>query len=102
MIVLKRLSYKIYYIPAYSPDFAPIEMCFSLLKINLSKLNKNENVKLSFKHNFWKIHNSLSNLTTTLCPIQFDFVPSHFDFVPYVLTLSIHLIFSKHHKIKIW
>ena len=49
MIVLKELSYKIYYIPAYSPDFAPIEMCFSLLKRNLSELNKNENVKLSFK-----------------------------------------------------
>ena len=62
--VLKKLSYKIYYIPAYSPDFTPIEMCFSLLKRSLSERNKKENVKLSFKHNFVKIHNSLSILTT--------------------------------------
>ena len=64
MIVLKELSYKIYYIPAYSPEFAPIEMYISLLlKRNLNKLNKNVNVKLSFKHNFVKILNSLSTLT---------------------------------------
>ena len=63
MIVLKKLSYKIYYILAYSPDFAPIEMCLSLLKRNLSELNKNENAKLSFNHNLVKIHNSLSTLT---------------------------------------
>ena len=64
MILLKELSNKIYYILAYSSDFALIEMCFSLLKRDLSELNKNENVKLAFKHNFVKIHNSLSNLTS--------------------------------------
>ena len=65
---LKKLLYNIYYIPAYSPEFAPIEMCFSLLKRDLSEKCKNDNVKLSFKHNFIKIHNSLMVLTT--CKIQ--------------------------------
>ena len=35
--LLRKLRYKIYFIPTYTPEFAPIEMCFSLLKRNLSE-----------------------------------------------------------------
>ena len=61
--ILKKLLYNIYYIPAYSPEFVPIEVCFSLIKRDLSEKCKNLNVKLSFKHNFIKFHNSLAVLT---------------------------------------
>ena len=35
--IFKKLPYKIYYIPTYSPEFTPIEMCFSLIKRTLSE-----------------------------------------------------------------
>ena len=41
----------------------PIEMCFILIKRTLSERWKHERIKLSFKHNFIKIHNSLQSLT---------------------------------------
>ena len=37
MKILKTLCYTIAYIPTYSPDFAPIEMCFYILKRNLKE-----------------------------------------------------------------
>ena len=35
--LLKTLGYAVAFLPVYSPDFAPIEMCFSLLRRNLSE-----------------------------------------------------------------
>ena len=50
----RKLRYKINFILTYSPEFSPIEMCFSLLKRNLSERCKYERVKQSYKHNFSK------------------------------------------------
>ena len=58
--LLKTLGYTVAFLPAYSPDFAPIEMCFILLKRNLSESWKKENSKLSLKVNKAKVYNSLS------------------------------------------
>ena len=58
--LLKTLGYTVAFLPAYRPDFAPIEMCFSLLKRNLSESWKKENSKLSLKVNKAKVYNSLS------------------------------------------
>ena len=65
-ILLKKLTYKIFYIRAYSPEFAPVEMSFSLLKRNLSESRKNKNIKLSFMQNLIKIHHSLLSLTSKI------------------------------------
>ena len=62
--LLKKLSYKVFYIPAYSPEFAPVEMSFSLLKRTLSESNKNKGIKLSFRQNLTKIYQSLQSLTS--------------------------------------
>ena len=64
--LLQRLSYKVFYISAYSPEFAPVEMSFSLLKRTLSESNKNEIVKLSFRQNLIKIYKSLQALNQKL------------------------------------
>ena len=63
---IKKHTFKILYIPAYSPELAPVEMSFSLLKRNLSESNKNESVKLSFRQNLIKIHHSLLSLTSKI------------------------------------
>ena len=64
MKLLKKLSHKVYYLPAYSPELAPVEMCFSLFKRSLSESCKQESINLSFKQNFIKIHRSLKVLTS--------------------------------------
>ena len=62
--LLKKLSYKVFYIPAYSPEFAPVEMSFSLLKRTLSESNKNKGIRLLFRQNLTKIYQSLRLLTS--------------------------------------
>ena len=64
--LLKQLPYMIYYLPAYSPEFAPVKMCFGIIKRNLSKLCKTELIKLSLKYNYAKIYRSLSKLTCSI------------------------------------
>ena len=60
--ILLKLKYLVVYLPVYSPDFAPIKMWFSYINRNLSDSWKNENIKLSQKSNYIKIHNSLSTM----------------------------------------
>ena len=60
--LLKKLSYKVFYIPANSSEFAPVEMSFSLLKRTLSESNKNKDIKFSFRQNLSKIYQSLQSL----------------------------------------
>ena len=57
--LLIELRYKITYLPLYSPDFAPIEMFFSILKKNLSESWKKDNAKVSLKINKVRVYNSL-------------------------------------------
>ena len=57
--LLLKLWYTIVYLPAYSPNFAPIEMWFSMIKKSLSELCKRETINLFLKNNFTKIYSSL-------------------------------------------
>ena len=61
-IMIERLWCKVIYLPAYSPEFAPIEMAFSLLKRDLSKSWQNERVNLNEKECLIKIRNSLRKI----------------------------------------
>ena len=60
--LFQKVNFIILYIPAYSPDFAPIEMCFSLIKRKLYEEWKRENIRLTLKHNYTKIHDSLISI----------------------------------------
>ena len=62
MKILKILGYTIAYIPTYSPDFAPIEMCFCILKRNLKESWKKENKKVLLRTNKIRIYNSLRRI----------------------------------------
>ena len=55
----KKMGYTIIFIPAYSPDFAPVEMWFSLIKRKLAEIGKEANSKISVKNNYAKIFDSL-------------------------------------------
>ena len=70
--LFKKLPYFIYYLPAYSPELAPVEMCFSILKRNLSEQCKTEMIKLSLKYNYIKIHRSLMKLTCKVIKKMFS------------------------------
>ena len=61
-----NLGYTTIYLPAYSPDFAPIEMWFSLIKRNLSSSCKKEAIRISLKHNYNKIYSSLSTIKSSI------------------------------------
>ena len=60
--LFQKVNFIILYIPVYSPDFAPIEMCFSLIKRKLYEEWKRENIRLTLKHNYTKIHDSLISI----------------------------------------
>ena len=60
--LFQKVNFIILYIPAYSPDFAPVEMCFSLIKRKLYEEWKRENIRLTLKHNYTKIHDSLISI----------------------------------------
>ena len=61
-VIIEKLRCKVVYLPAYSPEFAPIEMSFSILKRDLSKSWQKEKVNLSQRESLAKIHNSLSKI----------------------------------------
>ena len=65
------MGYTIIFIPAYSPDFAPVEMWFSLIKRNLAKISKESNSKISVKQNYAKIFDSLSPITSKIVKNMF-------------------------------
>ena len=67
----KKMGYTINFIPAYSPDFAPVEMWFSLIKRNLAKISKESNSKISVKQNYAKIFDSLSPITSKIVKNMF-------------------------------
>ena len=47
--VLMSTDFKIHFLPAYSPDLAPVEVCFAYLKRKLWSLSKGKIVKLTNK-----------------------------------------------------
>ena len=60
--ILDKVCWKIIYLSVYSTDFAPIEMCFSILKNNLSKVYKIERINISQKNNYKIMRDSLAIL----------------------------------------
>ena len=57
--ILLKLGYTIVFLPAYSPEIAPIEMYFSILRRNLRDSLKKERVRFSVRNNKTKIFDSL-------------------------------------------
>ena len=60
------MNISVYFIPPYAPDFAPVEMCFSQIKRNLSEQCKRETVKLTLKENYSKVYDSLLSVKTRM------------------------------------
>ena len=56
------MNFTVFYIPAYSPDFAPVEMSFSIIKRRLCQLSKTENARWGLRQYYSKIYDSLSVL----------------------------------------
>ena len=63
---LEKTGCIIFFLPAYSPDFAPVEFWFSLMKRKLAELLKRENVKTRLKHNYTKIYDSLIQIKSQM------------------------------------
>ena len=59
---LKQISNKIPYLPAYTPQFAPIELWFSKIKENLRRSWSNKVVKLSEKSGYNDKYQALKDL----------------------------------------
>ena len=59
---LKRLNGAIMFLPAYSPDYAPVEVWFAIIK-NFPRLQcSKKNIKLNLKHSYQLIKEALSTL----------------------------------------
>ena len=56
---LKKIDAKILYLPSYSPNFAPVEEFFGIMKMKIKKQWIKEVVKLNIKANYDKIVKSL-------------------------------------------
>ena len=59
---LEKIGCTIFFIPAYSPDFAPMEFWFSIFKRKLTELLNKEQEKIKLKYNYTKIHDSLIHI----------------------------------------
>ena len=60
--VLWRINTNVLYLPAYSPDFAPIEMWFSILKRNINFTWSNQYIKLNSKQWYSKVVDALKKI----------------------------------------
>ena len=60
--ILNKMKAKIVFLPAYSPQFAPIEIGFSIIKSKLRKLWNKGIVKLHLKSSIIEIWRSLKHL----------------------------------------
>ena len=52
------------YLPAYSPDFAPVELWFDIIKQNLSEICKRETTILVLRQNYSKVYNAITSVKT--------------------------------------
>ena len=59
---LWKINANVLYLPAYSPDFAPIEMCFSILKRKFKAEWNNQHIKLNSKQSYHKIVDALQKI----------------------------------------
>ena len=60
--LFEKINFITWYIPVYSPDFAPVEMWFSLIKRALWNVCKKDNYKITISQNYTKIYDSLLQL----------------------------------------
>ena len=67
----KKMNKTVLFIPAYSPDFAQVEMCFSLIKRKLTEICKKETIKLTLIENYSKIFDSLISVKTDVVKAMF-------------------------------
>ena len=66
LAVFESLKFATMFIPAYSPEFAPVEYWFSQIKRRLSEIWKRENLTLTLRHNYTKIYDSLVSIKTII------------------------------------
>ena len=59
---LKQISNKVTYIPAYTPQFAPIMLWFSKIKGNLRRSWNNKVVKLWAKSSYNDLYHALKDV----------------------------------------
>ena len=59
---LWKINAKVLYLPAFSPDFALIEMCFSILKRKFKAEWNNKHIKLNSKQSYYKIGDALQKI----------------------------------------
>ena len=57
--MLSKINTKVMYLPAYTPQFAPIEMWFAMLKNNLRRICSQELVRLNKKESYNKVYRSM-------------------------------------------
>ena len=60
--VFKKMQYSIMCLPAYSHNFAPVELCFGIIKRNLSEICKRETTKLILSQNYSKIYDAKASV----------------------------------------
>ena len=60
--LLRKMKADVIYLPAYSPQFAPIEMCFSIIKSKLRAICSKGVVKLHLKSNTVEICTALKQV----------------------------------------
>lgn len=65
LIEYQDSGFNVILLPADNPDFAPIEMCFGLLKRNLRKISADKHCNLGSKDNLSHVAKSLSKITAT-------------------------------------
>ena len=58
----KEINYNVIFLPAYTPQFAPIEMWFSMIKRNLRQIYNGKIVKLSLKSSYNNVYNALRQI----------------------------------------
>ena len=69
---IDHLKMRIYYIPIYSPTFAPIEIWFAFIKKKLANISRSKNIKLNSKE-------SQNKLLTVMKSISKDQIMKYFS-----------------------
>ena len=69
--VLQSFRFTTLFISTYNPDFAPVELWFSLIKRKLSEICKSEYSTITVKQNYAKIYDSLVSISTIIIKRMF-------------------------------
>ena len=70
--IFTKLNLKIKFLPAYSPNLAPIELWFGFLKQKLTRLSRSKNIKLDSVESDSKLFTALRCLTKELNKAYFS------------------------------